>query len=616
MKKELIIVISIIALFVIGSFLAIPKNNITGNAIAPITFPTDCSEANIRALWDSIFVENSAGIDFNVNDSINTPYCDYLLAYKNISNTYYVIYASNLSTQTFIQAKKVIFNSTSTGYNVTRFNLTGPNGVTVAQTAIQEISAREDIENRSAYVANLADANQTFYSVFKLSISPNSWVSTIEASFNRKIFTLDEHEYYLIGDKNFSRNVFGIVYENRSEESFLINQDREVLACTPNWTRQESACYTNETKDVYYFDMLRCNNLTGKPSSYTTFCDKDFDGFIGSSISDISNNLNLTYYIGGKLLNSTLNYSNVSSLQFVEIRNNGQNFISFNHNFSEPLILSNMSIKTNSNSSSFGYIIINGINEEKTVIFNKKNTLSNQVCIKDSSIDSISDISDSCEDNDEYLLDCPGNNSGYNCSISADSFFVSGLEHSAIMELSPLTNCTPSWSCSDWSACVGAVHTKTCSDLNNCNTTSGKPNLTESCVVPTVCISDWSCTPWSPLNCSSNVNQTRICTDKNNCNSLASKPNELNICQIEAGSSLKTILWIGIFVCFISLSVALIYLLFKDKFKSNSTQNSVTKILPPPISPPILGNSMLANQRQGFVGNNSNSEIPDLTKKQ
>lgn len=48
----------------------------------------------------------------------------------------------------------------------------------------------------------------------------------------------------------------------------------------------------------------------------------------------------------------------------------------------------------------------------------------------------------------------------------------------------PTSTCTPNWQCSGWSTCTNSQQTQTCNDLNNCNTTSGEPNLTQTCSMP------------------------------------------------------------------------------------------------------------------------------------
>lgn len=45
--------------------------------------------------------------------------------------------------------------------------------------------------------------------------------------------------------------------------------------------------------------------------------------------------------------------------------------------------------------------------------------------------------------------------------------------------------CTPSWQCANWSTCLSSTQTRTCTDSNNCGTTTKKPSLTQSCTMST-----------------------------------------------------------------------------------------------------------------------------------
>jgi len=47
----------------------------------------------------------------------------------------------------------------------------------------------------------------------------------------------------------------------------------------------------------------------------------------------------------------------------------------------------------------------------------------------------------------------------------------------------PQTACTPEWSCTAWSECKAGQQTRTCTDVNNCNTLSGKPEESKPCEV-------------------------------------------------------------------------------------------------------------------------------------
>ncbi|HLE05805.1 MAG TPA: hypothetical protein VI790_00475 [Candidatus Nanoarchaeia archaeon] len=48
-------------------------------------------------------------------------------------------------------------------------------------------------------------------------------------------------------------------------------------------------------------------------------------------------------------------------------------------------------------------------------------------------------------------------------------------------------DCMPDWSCTDWSECVINSQSRTCIDLDNCNITTSKPDVTQSCVVSNPC---------------------------------------------------------------------------------------------------------------------------------
>ena len=71
----------------------------------------------------------------------------------------------------------------------------------------------------------------------------------------------------------------------------------------------------------------------------------------------------------------------------------------------------------------------------------------------------------------------------------ADYFYIDRL----ILSTTPIdgsgggggVGCTSNWQCSGWGACSNGQQTQTCTDSNNCGTTSGKPATTQSCATPT-----------------------------------------------------------------------------------------------------------------------------------
>jgi len=72
-------------------------------------------------------------------------------------------------------------------------------------------------------------------------------------------------------------------------------------------------------------------------------------------------------------------------------------------------------------------------------------------------------------------------------------------------------NCTPSWQCAEWQACINGTATRVCSDLNNCHSTTNMPELEKLCL----CQPDWTCGDWS--SCDKDGQQTRVCADNKKC---------------------------------------------------------------------------------------------------
>ena len=103
-----------------------------------------------------------------------------------------------------------------------------------------------------------------------------------------------------------------------------------------------------------------------------------------------------------------------------------------------------------------------------------------------------------CVDNVCRLVDGSGDNQ---CNSNADC---------------SNNGCTPSWSCTGFGSCVNGQQFRTCSDLNSCGTSTGKPSEQQSCS----CSSIWNCA-WQV--CSAGSTQNKICSDSMNCN-----PNNLS----------------------------------------------------------------------------------------
>ena len=93
--------------------------------------------------------------------------------------------------------------------------------------------------------------------------------------------------------------------------------------------------------------------------------------------------------------------------------------------------------------------------------------------------------------------------------------------------------CISNWQCDNWSQCAENQQTRTCNDLNFCETNTNKPIEIQSCA-ESICVESWSCTSWS--SCKSKE-RTRTCTEINSCGTTLNKPNETQSCSSGSSSS-------------------------------------------------------------------------------
>jgi len=164
----------------------------------------------------------------------------------------------------------------------------------------------------------------------------------------------------------------------------------------------------------------------------------------------------------------------------------------FEFTASSKLDLGNLSVKTQDEDETTGAIIVSGLDlsgqgKTKTLFIDDLDNTKNSVCIKDADIAVITEISGTCNGDNETKLAC--NSAGhsktfqgrtYTCTDLGTTLKIEGLVHSGIRQ----DSCTSSWSCSAWSTCVGG--TQSCSDswtdANNCGPSYSGLN-TQSCTV-------------------------------------------------------------------------------------------------------------------------------------
>ncbi len=76
-----------------------------------------------------------------------------------------------------------------------------------------------------------------------------------------------------------------------------------------------------------------------------------------------------------------------------------------------------------------------------------------------------------------------GNEVFFTVSSPGLSVFIIGTKGGAPAVTETPATCTESWACTDWSTCANNQQTKTCTDSNNCGTTTSKPSESQSCTV-------------------------------------------------------------------------------------------------------------------------------------
>ena len=98
--------------------------------------------------------------------------------------------------------------------------------------------------------------------------------------------------------------------------------------------------------------------------------------------------------------------------------------------------------------------------------------------------------------------------------------------------------CVEDWTCTNYSPenCTsGQVATRNCTDSNSCGTYTSRPTLAMVCLNNDGgCVENWTCSGWSECNQSI---QTRNCTDSNSCGSVLIVPQLQQSCQSGSGGT-------------------------------------------------------------------------------
>lgn len=542
--------------------------------------PLVCSNASVAAMWDKIFLESSSGTRVFVDSGGDR--CGEFVAYKNVDTRLWILSGRSFTNTSSLSNGTLYGNHTTLSGRVINFTNDSYLGFVVGNlSVVSDLAGFKNFDSKissSQMVGrdlSIAGASNTWSATFRFA-PPVSW--TLSES-GRKKYIFNETANSSNGNLTDVFSKSGEVYGNESLDiaDYAASVYEFRPTCTPQWIAVNASCNaTTETYLVHYYDNRSCGITTGMPANQTLDCDANGNGLIGVVGDVYDSNVNVDVYINGSRVNSTgVNYTGTKS---VEIKEGSVVRVSFTHDFSdEPLKLRGIEVMVQPSSPDEGYIVVNGIEERKTVRINRIDNTTG-LCVKDGFIDSINDISSDCGENDEDYLDCPGSVGSYSCSISGRYYVLSGLRHSAAIEMDEEDTvysgnnggpsggaCAPRWSCVTWGACINGVRTMNCVDLRNCGTTSGRPNITEACAVSAGgCTPSWNC-KWAPEECPESELQIYECTDANNCGNVTGRPSSTRTCNYEPPKTWAVIAVILVSLALVVLVVVLLVILKRRK---------------------------------------------------
>ncbi len=543
---------------------------LTGNPLLSLPQNIDCTTESVQAVWDLIFNETSTGITIYTN--ISSGKCLAYSAYKNNSNELYLLRAivnsSNPSTGLTTNYFIAIYANVTNQY-LQSGAYKGNISADLSAASLLSLSLIETSNNLVPANISSADlANSSFMAKFKE--TPTSWSSaSLDAPYGMT--------YYFFNVTNItnikSAVSTGSVSANYSFMTYIYSDINANVSCSPNWQGINTTCMDNSLT-TWFNDTNQCNKLYGLtytiPANLTIQCG-NIGSILGNDTTITKINLDIRVYVNNDLANFAANYT---SQYYVDFKENDIKRVSFLYDFATPLDLRGVVIEKQNSSSNFGYLIVSGLDVQKTVIVDKLNASSNSVCVKNVGISSISEITESCNGTNEYAVSCPGAISGFNCTAATATFIVSGLTHSGVREITGF-GCTPNWTCENWSACTNNQQARTCIDSKNCGNSFAKPAESQTCNLS--CTPNWTCENWS--NCTNNGTQSRLCTDKNNCGAISGKPSETQTCMTKKTESFLKILFYTFLIILALAALAVLIFLIKNLMKAEEAPEDKARVL-------------------------------------
>lgn len=546
MKKKVFVTIVSLLIVVSASYLIFvnigesPK--ISGKIVYYPPQTINCNDTALINIWGSIFNEDSSNIKFNAISTLEE--CT-AIAYKNESTDTRILMLG-------------------------RYNYPSKNGIGIialrANLSQNYINSLSTNLSSFAFTELLDILNRTNNNVLDRTINTIN-IAIFESSLTFKIqptnFALESGKYTFrelinqnIGDYYYTALTQVQIYSNSSMNLFSFNEEYMLLNCTPIWRQINASCRAGESFISSYNDINRCNIAPNSTYANKTYdCDFDGNGIIGNKSDIKRRNLDIDIYINGTNALNSHNFTNKT--YSTEIKEGNTTRIIFVYNFSNPLNLKNISIEKQPSSSNFSYLIVSGLDTQKIIFLNKINPYSSQVCIKNAHIDNILELSNNCNQIGEKIIECPGQNSSFSCQIVNNMFVISGLTSSAAREMLPIViqppACISNWSCTNWNSCASSTQSRTCTDINNCNSSNNQLVYSQTCTTP--CVSAWQCNNWTA--CTKNNTQTRLCTDENNCTNKTNKPPISQACKYSGNENIGKAL-ILIIVIFLVIAVAFV----------------------------------------------------------
>jgi len=593
MKKSVLVILLIAAIFVFV-LLLIPFGEKKVMLAPEGTFddfvPASCSTANISGVWDKIFDESSSGITI-VNVSASGGRCPSYLAFKVISPenyTYILRGTQNKSTTT----NTIIITAIDGTSNATYAALV--NSVTdISNLSLLKLDERESYTDKyyksrgAAEITTPVDIDYSDY--FK--IKNGSWSISPNSMQTKYTFLRTEN------DGKVNQTMSGFVSANYTISALYMTS-----GCVPNWTA--SSVTSGDKNTTFYTDANGCGITIGQPDNETIHFDHDGNGIIGTP-NDIQED---KFDESGEDFEVLINdddeddwktvYDDDDDDEDIEIVYDDDTIVEFVWDFDEPLNFYEMKLSRQSSNKKYGYLIVEGIEVDKTIYVDRINSSISQICVNDD--DDIKDEDDidkdgDCDDSGEQLIECPGDNGEdeddkdfISCEISGGYFEVSGLEHSGVKEFIGVASsyCQTVWTYGAWGACNSSgQQTRTATDSNSCGRTPTASSLVQACTYTAPCVPDWDYGPWVPADgepCPANGKQTRTATDLKSCGTSAGKQAVTKDCTSNAGGNTMLIIIIIAVVIIILIGALIAFFLLRGN--ENSGQN-VTFMSRRPSSP-------------------------------